>query len=63
MPPSADLNDISTAYPQEVSYETRVTMRQIRETLKKQAPDKAPGPDEITNRVLTNALPAIECHL
>jgi hypothetical protein len=27
------------------------------------APDKAPGPDEITNRVLKQALPTIETNL
>ena len=63
-PPPADLTDIpSTAYPQEVPFEARITMQQIREAINRLAPDKAPGPDEISNRVLKNALPVIENHL
>ena len=63
-PPPADLTDIPTAvYPQEVTYEEQITIRQIREAVNRLTPDKAPGPDEISNRVLKNALPAIEHHL
>src|SRR5690348_14302946 len=63
-PPRADLSDIaSTAYPQEVPYEPRITIRQIREAVDKLAPNKAPGPDEIANRVLKETLPIIEQHL
>ena len=40
-----------------------ITIRQIRETINRLAPDKAPGPDEISNRVLKNTLPTIERHL
>jgi ribonuclease HI len=63
-PPPADLTDISsTVYPQEVPFEAQITVQQIREAVNRLAPDKAPGPDEISNRVLKNALPVIEHHL
>jgi len=63
-PPPADLKDIPTAeYPQEVPYEAQITLRQIREAVNRLALDKAPGPDEISNRVLKNTLPVTENHL
>ena len=63
-PPLAELKDIpSTVYPQEVPFEAQITARQIREAVNRLAPDKAPGPDEISNRVLKNTLPVIEYHL
>src|SRR5438552_19110805 len=63
-PPSADLTDIPLAvHQQEVPYEAQITVRQIREAVNRLAPDKAPGPDEISNRVLKNTLPVIEQHL
>ena len=63
-PPPADLSDIPLAvYPQEIPYKAQITIRQIRETVSRLAPDKAPGPDEISNRVLKNILPVIEHHL
>ena len=62
--PQADLRDIAqTEYPNEILFESQVTVRQIREAVNKLAPNKAPGPDEITNRVLKHALPIIENHL
>jgi len=64
-PPRADLSDIQTklAYPSEAPYEPIITITQIRDSIRKLAPDKAPGPDEIPNRVLQHALPDIEHHL
>jgi hypothetical protein len=63
-PPPADLSDISsTTYPQEIPYEPLITIRQIREAINRLAPDKAPDPDEISNRVLKNTLHFIERHL
>ena len=63
-PPAASLVDIgASTYPQEVPYEPQITIRQIREAVNKLAPDKAPGPDGITNRVLKNTLPVIEHYL
>jgi Reverse transcriptase (RNA-dependent DNA polymerase)/Endonuclease-reverse transcriptase len=63
-PPPADLTDIPSAtYPQEIPYEAQITTRQIQEAVNRLASDKAPGPDEISNRVLKNTLPIIEHHL
>jgi len=63
-PPPANLKDVTrSVYPQEVPHEPQITIRQIREAINKLAPDKAPGPDEITNRALKNTLPTIEHHL
>ena len=63
-PPSADLKDIQRAkYPEEVSYEHQITIRQIRKVVEKLAPEKAPGPDEIANIVIKKTLPLIEQHL
>ena len=68
-PPSGDLTDIShsnqraTTHPPEVQYKPQVTVNQIRRAVNRLAPDKAPGPDRITNRVLKRALPIIEHHL
>ena len=63
-PPPAKLDDIPQGtYPHEVSFSSNVTVRQVREAIKKLAPDKAPGPDEITNRVLKRSLPVIESHV
>jgi ribonuclease HI len=63
-PPPADLTKISTArHPQEVPYEALITTRQIQEAVSRLASDKAPGPNEISNRVLKNTLPIIDHHL
>jgi hypothetical protein len=63
-PPHAELDDIQLAeYPDEAPHETRVTISQVREAVNKLAPNKAPGPDEITNRVLKSTLPTIERHI
>jgi len=54
-PPAADLTDISnpaTQYPREVSVSTQITMQQIERAINKLAPNKAPGPDDISNAVL-----------
>lgn len=44
-------------------YEPQITLQQIRNAVNKAAPNKAPGPDKITNLVLQHALPDIEQHL
>lgn len=63
-PPPADLADIRCSpYPPEIPYAPEVTIRQIREVVNKLAPNKAPGPDEITNRVLKHTLPTTERYL
>ena len=54
---STNLNNISsTRYPESISYEKQITIRQIREIIAKLAPKKASEPDEITNRMLINTL-------
>jgi hypothetical protein len=50
-------------YPPAVHYNASITIEQIQRAVHKVAPDKAPGPDEITNRVLKQALPTIETNL
>ena len=63
-PPSANLTDIKkTTYPFKIQYNPQITTRQIRQAINQLASDKAPGPDEIPNRVLKHALPTIESHL
>ena len=65
-PPPADLTDIKqhlTTYPSPILYEPQITLQQIRNAVNKAAPNKAPGPDEISNLVLQQALPDIEQHL
>ena len=63
-PPSAKLADIhQMEYSPEAQHNSQISIRQIREAINQLTSDKAPGPDEITNRVLKHALPVIENHL
>ena len=63
-PPKADLTNMpATTYPQEAPCETEISLRQIHNAINRLAPNKAPGPDEIANRVLKNTLPTIENHI
>jgi hypothetical protein len=64
-PPQADMTDIntSTTYPEPVLYNSHITMQQVTEAIDKLAPNKAPGPDEISNLVLKKMFPAIQHHL
>ena len=63
-PPRADLTDTQDAqYPQEIPFEPTITIQQIRNAVNRVLPNKAPGPDGITNQVLKKALPVIEKHL
>ena len=63
-PPPATLNDISqVGFPQEVPFTSEITIRQVRKAVARLTPDKAPGPDEITNRVLQSSLSVIERHI
>jgi len=61
-PPLADLSDIQarTSYPSATPANLNITVEQIRRAVSKPAPNKAPGPDQITNKVLQQALPLIE---
>ena len=52
-PPPADLSDIpGAAYPVSVHCPAVVTKEEVVEAMKRLSPDKAPGPDGITNRFL-----------
>jgi hypothetical protein len=64
-PPPADTTDISanTIYPESVPCNTNITMQQVTEAIEKLAPNKAPGPDEISNCVLKKMFPIIKHHL
>jgi ribonuclease HI len=65
LPPPADLSDISdqTRYPEPVHCPSVITMRQLENAINKLAPNKAPGPDEISNRVLKKNFSTIQHHL
>ena len=63
-PPRANLKDIHLAtYPQSVPFQMEITISQVQKAVNKLNPNKAPGPDEISNRILKNILPQIERHL
>jgi endonuclease/exonuclease/phosphatase (EEP) superfamily protein YafD len=59
--PPADLTDLpNDNHPKPVRYEPTITIYQIQKAVRRVAPNKAPGPDGITNKVLKQALPDIE---
>src|SRR5579859_383311 len=63
-PPPANLTDISTAtYPQPVLCPQTITPHQVLHAINRLSPKKAPGPDEITNRVLKSTIDIILPHL
>jgi len=63
-PPQARLEDIPQAtYLQEVPFTAEVTVKQVHVAVARLAPDKAPGPDEITNRAIKRSLPVTQSHL
>jgi len=63
-PPDAILEDIREAqYPTSVPFLPLITKQQIEKAVKNCSPRKAPGPDEISNRVLRETLPTISDHL
>ena len=64
--PQADTSDITDAtqtYPEPMPYNTTITIQQLKRAIRKMAPDKAPGPDEITNHVLKRNFSVIQAHL
>jgi hypothetical protein len=64
LPLPAIMQDLNhTKHPPAVYYDASITIEQIQRAVHKVAPDKAPGPDAITNRVLKQALPTIETNL
>jgi len=63
-PPTADLSDIPTAtYPPPVPCEIEITMTQVERAINRVAPNKAPGPDEISNLVVKKTLDTTGKHL
>ena len=63
-PPMANLCDIeSTTYPEPVQMNTKITIRQIERAIDKLSPNKAPGPDEITNAIIKKTFDTTQQHL
>src|SRR5579859_8040760 len=60
---TADITDTAHAYPTPVPYNPIITIQQLERAIGKMAPDKAPGPDEVTNRVLKRNFSALQPHL
>src|SRR5579859_6755908 len=60
---TADITDTAHTYPTPVPYNPIITIQQLERAIGKMAPDKAPGPDEITNRVLKRNFSALQPHL
>ena len=65
LPPPADLTDLhnETEYPEAVPINKDITMEQLHRAVNKLSPNKAPGPDEISNRVLKKTISATQHHL
>ena len=63
--PLADTSDITAThtYPEPTSYSSTITKHQLERAIGKLALDKAPGPDEITNRVLKRNFSVLQTHL
>ena len=63
--PRASTSDITRAheYPEPVPFNPTITKQQLERAIGKLAPDKAPGPDEITNRVLKKNFGCLQMHL
>ena len=63
--PQADTSDITAThiYPEPVPCNLIVTKQQLKRAVGKIAPDKAPGPDEITNRILKKNITNLQAHL
>ena len=64
-PPPANLMDIreTVEYPESVACSSHITMHQLQKAVDKTAPDKAAGPDEISNRVLKESFTELQHHL
>ena len=63
-PPPADLTDIGqSTHTKEVESLPQITLRQVHAAINQLSPNKAPGPDEITNKVLKHALPVLDDHI
>ena len=64
-PPITDTSDITNenAYPEPIPGNTTITKQQVERAIGKLAPNKAPGPDEITNRVLKETSGILSEHI
>jgi hypothetical protein len=69
-PPDADTNDIpppdqdhDTHYPAPVAFNSNITEQQIERAISKLNPNKALGPDGITNRILKKNLGILKGHI
>ena len=65
-PPPADLWDLSQNVediPPQVHLDTNITMQQMERAISKISPNKAPGPDVITNAVLKKGFSVLKHHL
>ena len=63
--PRVNTSDIAVThvYPEPVPFSPTITKQQLERAIGKLAPDKAPGPDEITNRVLKKNFSCLQTHL
>ena len=63
--PLADTSDITAThtYPEPMPFNPTITKQQLERAIGKLAPDKAPGPDEITNRILKKNFGSLQTHL
>ena len=63
--PLADTSDITATYTYQepISINSTITKQQLERAVGKLAPDKAPGPDEITNRILKKNFNVLQTHL
>ena len=63
--PLADTSDITAMhiYPEPVPFNSTITQQQLERAIGKLVPDKAPGPDEITNRILKKNFRSLQAHL
>ena len=52
------MDTVGYDYPEPLVFPT-ITAQEIEDAIRKPGPDKAPGPDGITNRILVAALPAL----
>ena len=62
-PPLANLSDIPSTYPDPVPCNSKITTRQLENAINKLSPNKAPGPDEISNLVLKKTFHITQDHL
>ncbi len=53
----------TTEYPKPVPYHPTITMKQLQDTINKLPPNKASGPDEISNKVLKKCFQTLQHHM